>query len=166
MALATVAGFPKALDSSTRHQGSFDLVIVGGLGHVGLPMGLVFANQGLHVCLYDTDRHKAALVNEGKMPFIEYGAEPILAAVLHKTLHLSSSISVVSRARFVMIAVGTPVDEYLNPDLRSLLEVINNLKHHLRPEQTMIIRSTVYPGTCRRILQLLSEQGGTWHVAY
>jgi len=166
MSSTTVAWSRKALDSPPPQERSFDLVIVGGLGHVGLPMGLVFANTGLQVCLYDTDQRKAALVGEGAMPFIEHGAEPILKTVLHKTLHLSSSIDVVSKARIVMIAVGTPVDEYLNPNLRSLLEVIGSLTPHLRPEQTLIIRSTVYPGTCRRILQLLSQPGGTWHVAY
>ena len=54
----------------------FDLVIVGGLGHVGLPMGLVFAEQGLRVALYDTDARKAALVRQGTMPFLEHGAQP------------------------------------------------------------------------------------------
>ena len=156
----------KALNSSVHPEGSFDLVIVGGLGHVGLPTGLVFAHKGLKVCLYDTNTHKAALVNEGTMPFIEHGAEPMLQTVLHKTLHCSSDVSVVSRARLVMIAVGTPVDEYLNPNLRALLELFSSLKEHLRPEQTILIRSTVYPGTCRQIQKLLSDKGAAWHVSY
>jgi hypothetical protein len=52
----------------------FDVVIVGGLGHVGLPLGLVFADKGLKVCLYDTDRKKAEIIKQGIMPFMEYGA--------------------------------------------------------------------------------------------
>ena len=143
-----------------------DLVIVGGLGHVGLPMGLVFAEKGLRVALYDTDARKAALVQQGTMPFLEHGAQPILEAVLNNTLHISCSIDVIARARIVMIAVGTPVDEYLNPKLRSLLDLFRRLKVHLRSEQTIVIRSTVYPGTCRQIQKLPSEDGGTWHLAY
>jgi len=144
----------------------FDVAVIGGLGHVGLPMGLVFAHKGLRVALYDTDEEKAALVRRGVMPFLEHGAQPILEAVLGRSLEVSSSSEVVSRARLVMLAVGTPVDDYMNPNLRALSEVINRLKPHLRPEQTIIIRSTVYPGTCRRLQQLLAGDGGTPHVAY
>lgn len=145
----------------------FDLAIVGGLGHVGLPMGLVFATKGLQVCLYDTDKQKAAFVRQGAMPFIEHGAQPMLEAVLdQQTLHTSSAIADLSRARIVMIAVGTPVDDHLNPNLRALLEVIDQLKGALRSEQTLIIRSTIYPGTCRQILRRLEANGQPWHVAY
>lgn len=144
-----------------------DLAIVGGLGHVGLPMGLVFAHKGLNVVLYDTNEQKARLVKQGHMPFIEHGAEPILNAVLKNgTLQISSSAEVISQARLVMIAVGTPVDEYLNPKLRSILEVIKQLKPFLRHDQTIIVRSTVYPGTCRQILQLVLDSSQTWHLAY
>ena len=149
-----------------RAKTGFDLAIVGGLGHVGLPMGLVFAHKGLRVALYDTDAEKAALVRRGVMPFLEHGAQPILEAVLGRTLEVSSSSEVIARARVVMLAVGTPVDDYMNPNLRAIAEVFTQLKPHLRPEQTIIIRSTVYPGTCRRVQQLLVGGGGTPHVAY
>ena len=144
-----------------------DLAIVGGLGHVGLPMGLVFADKGLTVALYDTDEQKAALVQQGRMPFIEHGAEPILEAVLRKrTLQICADPSALTRARIVMIAVGTPVDQYLNPNLRALLEVMSQLKPFLRSEQTLIVRSTVYPGTCRQLLNQLAADGQAWHLAY
>lgn len=88
----------------------FDIVIIGGLGHVGLPLGLVFAHKGLHVCLYDIDPSKAALVKGGVMPFIEYGAEPILKEVLENgKLEISIEESCIPRAKFVIIAIGTPV---------------------------------------------------------
>ncbi|MBI3011621.1 MAG: nucleotide sugar dehydrogenase [Candidatus Omnitrophica bacterium] len=161
-----VAQSRRSLVGSSRDAGSDDLVIVGGLGHVGLPIGLAFANAGLQVVLYDTSEQKAAVVRQGRMPFVEHGAEPILKAVLNKTLRLSASADSISRARLVMIAVGTPVDEYLNPKLRSILEVFTQINAHLRPEQTIIIRSTVYPGTCRQILNFLSADGHAWHVAY
>ena len=60
----------------------YDIVIVGGLGHVGLPLGIAFADKGKKVCLYDVDGKKAEKVRKGIMPFIEYGAEPILKEVL------------------------------------------------------------------------------------
>ena len=60
----------------------YDIVIIGGLGHVGLPLGLVFANKGLKVCLHDKDAKNAELVQNGVMPFIEHGADPILKKLI------------------------------------------------------------------------------------
>ena len=146
---------------------SNDICIVGGAGHVGLPLGLAFADKGQRVLLYDLNSAMLETIGEGNLPFIEYDAEPILKRVLNKTLFLTSNIMDVASARFIVVAVGTPVDEYLNPKLRSLLELFDNLRPHLHPAQTIIIRSTVYPHTCRQICQRLNMNGnGPWHVAY
>lgn len=55
-----------------------DIAIVGGLGHVGLPLGIVFASKGLKVCLNDINRDVAKPVEKGELPYVEYGAEPLL----------------------------------------------------------------------------------------
>ena len=108
--------------------GKFDIVIVGGLGHVGLPLGLAFADKGLKVCLYDLDKKKAETVMKGAMPFIEYDAEPILKKVIKDgSLEISPDVSAVSQAKYVIIAIGTPVDEYLNPKTRAFLEALSRL---------------------------------------
>lgn len=144
---------------------SFDIVIIGGLGHVGLPLGLAFADKGLKVCLYDLDRKKADLVKQGIMPFIEYGAEPVLESVLENgNLEVSLDMGCVSRARYVIVAVGTPVDEYMNPKLRVFLDLFSKLKKYLHNDQTIIIRSTVYPRTCQAVSKLLGSDG--WTIAY
>jgi UDP-N-acetyl-D-mannosaminuronic acid dehydrogenase len=144
----------------------YDVVIIGGLGHVGLPLGLVFAKKGLKVCLNDIDDDKAALVRSGRMPFLEYGAEPILKEVLAaRRLHVSTDIRDVARTRHVIIAIGTPMDEYANPRIRSFLEVFGQIKEHLRDDQTIIVRSTVYPHTCAQMLGILGG-GKRWRIAY
>ncbi|MBW2977060.1 nucleotide sugar dehydrogenase [Candidatus Woesearchaeota archaeon] len=144
----------------------FDAVIVGGLGHVGLPLGIAFADKGLNVCLNDLSKEKAELVKKGIMPFVEYGAEPILEKALKNgKLAVSLDASVISQAKYVVIAIGTPVDEYLNPKTRAFLEFFESLKKYLSPEQTIIIRSTVYPHTCRQILNLLGKDNN-WKIAY
>ena len=144
-----------------------DICVVGGAGHVGLPLGLVFAAKEQRVVLYDVNTEALDLIRQGRMPFIEYGAEAILNAVLGKTLFLSNDIRDLGRARFVVIAIGTPVDEYLNPKLRQFLEFFATLRPYLRTDQTIIIRSTVYPRTCEQVQHLLSEDGsGPWHIAY
>ena len=147
--------------------GSFDIVIVGGCGHVGLPLGIMFAHKGLKVCLYDVDKKKGELIKQGAMPFMEYGAEEILGEVLtKKTLDISFEPAVLSKARYVIIAIGTPVDEYLNPKVRPFLELFVSLRQYLNNQQTIIIRSTVYPRTCQQVARLLSDAGGLWHIAY
>ncbi|MBU89917.1 nucleotide sugar dehydrogenase [Candidatus Woesearchaeota archaeon] len=146
-------------------DGKFDVAIVGGLGHVGLPLGIVFADKGLNVCLCDIDKKNAQLVEKGVMPFIEYGAEPLLKkALADGKLTVSLDNESVSKAKYVVIAIGTPVDEYLNPKTRQFLEFFISLKKHLHEDQIIIIRSTVYPHTCQQIVNLLGD--GDWHIAY
>ena len=149
-------------------QKQFDIAIVGGLGHVGLPLGITFAQSGLNVCLYDISKESAELVRQGSMPFLEYDADPILKEVLQKKkLAVSTEASDLSKARYIVIAIGTPVDEYLNPKTRQFLEIIAGLKKHLDKSQTIMIRSTVYPNTCKQVLSLLSDNGKeAWNVAY
>lgn len=63
---------------------NYDVVIIGGMGHVGFPLGLVWADAGLTVGALDLDEAKKKLVNAGTMPFLEHGAEPILQRVIAK----------------------------------------------------------------------------------
>ncbi|MBI3416690.1 MAG: nucleotide sugar dehydrogenase [Verrucomicrobia bacterium] len=153
--------------SSAANQFSTDICIVGGLGHVGLPLGLAFAESGARVTLFDTNTEALAHVRQRKMPFVEYAAEPILQAVLGRNLELTADVCDVAKARHIIIAVGTPVDEYLNPKLKALLDLFALLRPHLSPAQTLIIRSTVFPRTCRAVHDALSRDGsGPWRIAY
>lgn len=152
--------------SDKTHKKKFDIVVIGGLGHVGLPLGLSFAEKGLKVCLYDIDKKRAELVKKGVMPFIEYGAEPVLKKVLRKkTLEVCLDKRVVGQARYIIIAIGTPVDEYLNPKTRAFLDFIDSFKKYFNNDQTIIIRSTVYPRTCHQISDLLNNKKER-HIAY
>jgi UDP-N-acetyl-D-mannosaminuronic acid dehydrogenase len=153
--------------ASVSDQVRADICIVGGAGHVGLPLGLALAAKGQRVILYDTDTEVMAVIRRGQMPFVEHDAEPILKEVIGKTLFLSSDIRSVSWSRFVIVAIGTPVDEYLNPKLRALLDLFDKLKPYLNDQQTIIIRSTVYPRTCHQVLKALGrDSSGPWHIAY
>lgn len=152
----------------TSSDKTFDVAIVGGLGHVGLPLGITFADAGMNVCLYDLNKEYAEKVKRGEMPFIEYDAEPLLKkALANKKLAISMEPSDLSKAKHIIIAIGTPVDEYLNPKTRQFLEMVAKLKKHLNSSQTIIVRSTIYPNTCRQVLNVLSGNGNEqWHVAY
>jgi UDP-N-acetyl-D-mannosaminuronic acid dehydrogenase len=153
--------------AATDSPRDYDIVIVGGLGHVGLPLGIVLADKGFRVCLYDMNVANFAKVRQGEMPFVEYGAEPILRRVIGQHLFVSDEPKVLANARVIIVAIGTPVDEYLNPKLRAFLSLFDGLRPHLNPCQTIIIRSTVSPGTCQQVERLLATpQTPTWHIAY
>ena len=148
-------------------QRDYDICIIGGAGHVGLPLALVFARAGQRILIFDLNQAAMETIKSGAMPFIEYGAEPLLAAALReRRLDFSSDPADIARAQTVIVAVGTPVDEYLNPKLRALLDLFKSIRRHLDPDQTIIIRSTVFPRTCRHVARLLAKEGGVWHVAY
>ncbi|HEY3044891.1 MAG TPA: nucleotide sugar dehydrogenase [Vicinamibacterales bacterium] len=144
-----------------------DVCVVGGAGHVGLPLALAFASAGQRVLIYDVNASAFDGIRAGVMPFIEYGAEPLLKQALQESrLLCSSDPRDITRAKHVVVAIGTPVDEYLNPKLRALLDLFHQLRPHLRPSQTIIIRSTVFPRTCRQVERSLSRDGQQWRVAY
>ncbi|MCL4417987.1 MAG: nucleotide sugar dehydrogenase [Actinobacteria bacterium] len=144
----------------------YDLVIIGGLGHVGLPLGIAFAEKGLKVCLYDINKTKGEMVKKGQMPFIEYGAQEILEKVLKVgTLAVSFINKDISKTKYIIVTIGTPVDEHLTPRTRVFLEFFENIRKYLNQNQTIIIRSTVYPNTCKQLLRMLSN-GKQWHIAY
>lgn len=167
MARSKISPIKKNLPTSNdSHRFEFDIAIVGGLGHVGLPLGIAFADKGLRVLLCDLDPKKAEMVKRGEMPFIEWDADPILKRVVGKTLHVSLNNADISKAQYVVLAIGTPVDEFLNPKLRAFLDTLKDLKKYLSLDQTIIIRSTVYPNTCRQVAKVLGSPKEPWKIAY
>src|SRR5580698_2038544 len=92
------------------------ITIVGGCGHVGLPLGIVLASHaGLQVDLLDVDAGKVDLVNSGTMPFMERGADELLRQVVQKSLRATLDPACIKQADAVITVVGTPVDRHLNP---------------------------------------------------
>src|SRR5580698_409426 len=94
-----------------------DVVVIGGCGHVGLPLAIAFADRGANVAIYDVSEAAVAMVNSGKMPFTEPGAGEVLTRVLAEgRLQASADPAIVGSAEHVIVVIGTPVDEHLNPD--------------------------------------------------
>jgi len=127
--------------------GAHHVVVVGGCGHVGLPLGLAFASRGRSVALFDRNDHAVALVNAATLPFDEPGAAEVLADVTAAgRLVATTDSSVIARAEAVVIVIGTPIDEHLNPDLNAVPGAVAEIAPHLRDGQLLVLRSTVYPG--------------------
>lgn len=132
-------------------------VFIIGAGRVGLPLGLVLAKAGLTVTLHDTDGARVKKIKEGQMPFLEAGAQEILKEVLHEKLFVADDISQVEDHAYIVITIGTPLDEYLNPRLDKIFKVADELKPYLK-DQCIILRSTVFPGTTRRFASYIEQK--------
>ena len=142
-----------------------DLCVVGGCGHVGLPLALRFAAAGCRVGLYDTDEAKVDMVQAGQMPFLEAGADELLTAALAEDrLELSTSPAIVKKANAVVLVVGTPIDEFLNPSIRTFAAVVEELADWLADDALLVLRSTVYPGTTEWVQRELAGRGRQVHV--
>ena len=146
---------------------SFDVCVVGGAGRVGLPLALLLAASGLKTSIVDINQGALEMIAAGTMPFREEGGEALLQK-LHRTdrLAVSSDPSTVARAEVIVLTIGTPVDEFHNPNLSVLTRCLDELILHLRDEQTIILRSTVAPGTTAYIDGYLRSRGKKTGLAF
>lgn len=141
--------------------------IIGGCGHVGLPLGLSLASMGFEVELYDVNQAAVDLVNSGVMPFLDEGADEVLLQVMGAGLQATTDSAAITRAEVVVVSLGTPVDEHLNPKIYDLLEVLEELiRDSMRDGQLLILRSTVYPGTSQLVQDRLEESGKEIDLAF
>ncbi len=144
-----------------------EIVIIGGCGHVGLPLGIAFASRGRKVCVYDLNDEAVATVNRGTMPFAENDAPDVLSEVVGAGLLVASSDpSVISDAQNVIVVIGTPVDEHLNPSPQAVPLAIEAVLDHLVDGQLLVLRSTLYPGVTAMVEKVIARAGRTIDVAF
>jgi UDP-N-acetyl-D-mannosaminuronic acid dehydrogenase len=146
---------------------SGDVTVLGGCGHVGLPLGLALADSGLRVALYDTNLAAVDRVRSGKMPHLEPGAPEVLARTLADgTLSASTDPSTVGASEHLVVVIGTPVDEHLNPDPQAVVSALEAVSDHLVDGQLLILRSTVFPGVTRLVERLIDRLGKSIDVVF
>ena len=145
----------------------FDVCIIGGAGHVGAPLSLVLAEAGLRTLILDLNQSAMDLMASGELPFIENGGRELLAKVLAGGgLAFSSKPESAGRSRIVIVTVGTPIDEFHNPNLSLLTRCLDGLMPHLHDDQTIVLRSTVAPGTTEYIEGYLRQRGKKTRLAF
>lgn len=128
---------------------------------------MALADKGCDVTAYDINPSAVHLVNTGEMPFLEPGAPEVMSRIVNSGLFRASSDPiVVTNAEVLIIVVGTPVDEHLNPDAEAVPNAVAALKQHLRPGQLLILRSTVYPGVTRLVETRLKALGVDIDIAF
>jgi UDP-N-acetyl-D-mannosaminuronic acid dehydrogenase len=146
---------------------SHTITIVGGCGHVGLPLGIALANAGADVTLFDTMPSRVDGVTAGRIPFLEWGAEPELAKALDAgRLKATTEPDSIGRSEIVIVTIGTPVDEFLDPEVRTFDRAIRGLHPYFRDGQLLVLRSTVFPGMTDRLTKWLDREGPAVDVAF
>lgn len=128
-------------------KSKYDVCVVGGAGHVGIPLSLVLADHGQRTLIYDINTAALESLQAGRLPFIEEEGQPLLRKALRKgTLGFSQDPADLRGVPAVVVTIGTPIDEFHNPNFTLLTRCIDNLLPFLTAGQTIILRSTVAPG--------------------
>jgi UDP-N-acetyl-D-mannosaminuronic acid dehydrogenase len=123
-------------------------VSVIGLGRVGLPLALSFADRGLRVIGVDNDPEIIAALADARMPFKETGAQELLERVLAAGTFTTSELATdAARARDIVLTLGTPSFSHIEIDMRDIRSVLDDLLPVLEPGHGIILRSTIAPGT-------------------
>ncbi len=146
---------------------ALDVVVVGGCGHVGLPLALSLADSGFTVGIDDIDAAKIEQVRSGSVPFLETGAEDLLRKLLPTgRLELAANANLLERTDTVILVIGTPIDEFMNPSVRIFDRVIDELIPHLRDGSLVVLRSTVFPSTTESVERRLRAAGVDAEVVF
>lgn len=141
------------LNKIDRHKN----VVIVGVGRVGLPLALTIATKNYFVYGIDRDENKVAGINKGVMPFIERGARALLKKTVNKNFVATTDYSVIKDCGIIIITLGTPIDENMNPIFTQIETALVMMKPYLRPGQTLILRSTVSPGTTSYVASIIEE---------
>lgn len=144
-----------------------DVTVVGGAGHVGIPLVLALAQAGFRVNINDISKNALDTLKSGRLPFIEYDADDLLTkALANRRLAFTSTPDQISNRGPVIITIGTPVDEFLNPVRRVVQECIDSLLPHVTDGQLLVLRSTVFPGTTDWLDSYIKTKGRDLKLAF
>lgn len=144
----------------------YDVCVIGGCGRVGLPLSVAFADKGMKVVIYDLDKARMDIIRGGTMPFLEEGCAEKLKQTINKTLTTTDNPNFISQSKYIITAIGTPVEAHLNPQYTAMVNFFKDMLPYFVKGQYIILRSTVYPGTAERINRLLKDNGSKVHLAF
>ena len=145
----------------------YDACVVGGAGHVGAPLAIVMATHGIRTLILDIDGKALASIADGRLPFLDEGGEPALRAALEAgMLGFTSDFARTSGIPILIVTIGTPIDAFHNPILSAVTDCVDQLIPHLTDDQTIILRSTVSPGSTELVQEHLRARGKQTKVAF
>lgn len=136
-----------------------NISIIGGAGHVGFPLGLAFAEKNFKVDLVDLNLKNLEMINSGKPPFMEMGAEKLLKKTLKKNkIFTKQKLDDLINSKYIIVCIGTPVGKNLKPKLADFINFFKKLKKFIHKDHIIIIRSSIYPGIIDKLEKLLKQR--------
>ena len=134
------------------------ICIIGGAGHVGAPLGLALSSKGYNVALIDKNEKNIKKINNGIMPFVEDGCGKLLKKMIYKRkIFATNRLNEVKRCKYIIVCIGTPINNKFKPDLKKFFNFFYSLKKYLNKNHIVIIRSSIYPGVCDRIFDIIKK---------
>jgi UDP-N-acetyl-D-glucosamine dehydrogenase len=151
----SIETFTELQSRIAAHTASIGIV---GMGYVGLPLALLFSEQGFPVTGFDIDPGKVSTLNDGGSYIVRIPGTEIQSA-RRRGFSATADYASIARMDAVIICVPTPLDEFHEPDLSFITGTARSIAPHLRPGQLIVLESTTYPGTTEELLIPLLESG-------
>jgi UDP-N-acetyl-D-glucosamine dehydrogenase len=142
-----------------------------GLGYVGLPLAIAFAEGGFPVLGLDIDRRKTKKIEAGESYIKHIAAEPVAKLTASGRLRVSADFSEAAKLDCIIICVPTPLTATRDPDMSFIIQTGESLAPHVRRGQLFVLESTSYPGTTDEVLLPILERSGLkagddFHLAF
>ena len=132
--------------------------IVGGAGHIGTPLGLALSSKGYNVILIDKNKENIKKINHGIMPFIEEGCAKLLKKMISKRkIFATLDLNEVKKCKYIIVCLGTPINKKFEPNLKNFISFFYSLKKYLNRNHIVIIRSSIYPGICNKVFNIIES---------
>ena len=135
------------------------MIAIIGLGYVGLPLGIQFANRGQRVMGIDVDTAKVESIRRGESYIRHIASETLYDQVASGRLTATTDMAKVAHCEAVVICVPTPLSKNREPDISFILKTGEGIAPHLRPGTLVVLESTTYPGTTDEALREVLEAG-------
>ncbi|MES2096919.1 MAG: nucleotide sugar dehydrogenase [Pseudomonadota bacterium] len=148
------------LKLQARIEAKTATIAIIGMGYVGLPLALAFADKGCRVVGADLDPAKVAALNAGQSYINHIAGERVAGLVASGHLSATEDFSTLGDADVILICVPTPLSRHLEPDLSYVVATTEAIAKTLRRGQLIILESTTYPGTTKDVMQPLLEANG------
>ena len=143
------------------------IIVIGGAGHIGLPLSLCIANEGFPISIYDINKENLKKIKAGIFPYKEEGGKQLLKKILKKkNFSISTQISEITKRNIIIICIGTPIDEYMNPIHSVIKECIDQILPYLKKGQLIILRSSISPKTTEWVSKYINNKKKGIDVAY
>ena len=144
------------IDKINRKKAKIGII---GMGYVGVPLGIEFANNGLEVIGFDTDNEKVKNINSGKQ-IMKHIPQESMKKFIDNGNKSTTDFSELKNVNCILMCVPTPLDVYEQPDMSYVKKATKTISKNLKKGQLVILESTTYPGTTKEIIKPILEESG------